>query len=769
VTGYLLIRELLMLAVVLAFGAGLMALVPAQERFTSRLALAPSAGVALASGILLTVNLVVPLRHAFWFVGLPAAIVSAVLVARSGIRRPPLREIIAVGMVLAVGLGAGSYALVERNSPGPVGYGIFDAPGYITYAQGYESYTSGSPLLDNMSTTDHKWRKPEEAGAKWGADWNISQTYGFGYRWQHTASNTINSVASGAAGWAPWTLATSLIIVLLAIGALGTYALAGYLGAGLIARTLAGFMYAGPLVYVAGMDGSEGLVAGLAAAPSVLVLTALFFERPTVRTAALFGAVIGGLQAVYPEMTPAVLGGLALAAIVRFGLPVARRRLPPSSLLPLAKFLPVAVGAGVLVGLRALPWTWQYLVAGGYNKVSGGLVPYNMAVQYLPGWIYQTREFYSFAFANPAGANQTLVGIILPLALMLISAAALILSSRARWLAGIFVAVVVQAWWASHSLDCAYCVQRSLLVLGPLLPALLLTGASLLMRRGGRTRDGVLVVGALAAVAIVSTTIHTQQRMREGLTVTPRALQAATEATGKIGRTTLLEGWGTIPFASWVYGPSSYAALSETTPRVSVVTPYIEYGGLAYIDTRPASDPAWTPYYDTVLTRLGGVTFPGRRTLAQYQPYTIQERARPFDVTIATGVASDMPEHEPLGAAYIHAPGHVLGFDQLPLKFWIAAETHGVAYISFRLQGVLPNINVTAPKGVTHVQSSRPGPDAIDICARVKSRAATREVGFTVTPQVGLEAPPLRLYEQAPQPNRDIRLMSVAASPKPCG
>jgi hypothetical protein len=418
-----------------------------------------------------------------------------------------------------------------------------------------------------------------------------------------------------------------------------------------------------------------------------------------------------------------------------------------------------------------VPWTWQYFVGGDYNAFKGSFVPYNMGISYIPGWLYQTREFYSFAFAHPEGAEQTLVGVVLPLAMMVVSAAALVLSRRARWLAGIFLAVVLQAWWAHEALggSCAYCVQRSLLVLGPLLPALTLAGASLLMARGGRTRDAVLVLGALATVAVGSTTIATQKRMREGLVVTPRALQSTTQEAGQIGKTTLLEGFGTTPFASWIYGPTGYGALTESVDRLSVVTPYNDWGGMSYIDVRPKGDPAWTPDYETVLTRLGGVSFPGRKTVFQDQPYAVQQRAHPFDITPATGLGTDMPEHDPLGAAYVQREDKQLGLFQGPLRFWIAADDDRPSYVRFRLQAAGPlDMGVGATKGVGKVYASRPAADAVDICARATGRGDTREVEFSILPQPGFVLPPLRKFEQAWQPAHDIRLSSVAATTTPC-
>ncbi|HEV7751703.1 MAG TPA: hypothetical protein VGO71_09170 [Baekduia sp.] len=766
-TTYLLVRELAILAIATAFGAGFMALVHRDDLAGWRVALAPSAGTAIASGLFMTLNLFVPLRHALWFVVLPVALLSVWLVRRSGLRRPPVRELAAMGLVLVVALGAGSYALVKRDSAGPVGYGIFDAPGYITFARGFEVDTQAHPLLDTLAGSGLVWRTPKYDKVAWGETWDLSARYGYGYRWQHTSSNTLNAVASGGIGWAPWTLATALIIAMLATGALGAFGLAGYLGAGPVARTLAGILYSGPLVYTVGMDGSEGLIAGLAVVPSVLVMTIVAFRHPTRRNAALAGALIGGLQAVYPEVLPAVLGGMLLTGAVAFGWPVLRKRQPLSHLTRVLKLLPIATATALLVGLRTLPWTWQYLVGGGYSGYKDSLVPYNMGLKYIPGWLYQTREFYQFAFAHPAGGLQTAIGIVLPVALMLISVAAFVYSDRARWLGGVLLAVVLQAYWASHSFGCAYCVQRTLLILGPLLPALLLTGASLLMKRGGRVRDGVLIVVTFGLVAFASTTIAAQQRMREGLVVAPHALQAATVTAGKLKSTVLLEGMDTLPYSAWLEGPTAYAALTETNPRVSVVNLFQQYGGLAYIDPRFKGHPSWTPEYETVVSRFGSVKFPGRTLVRDTAPYVVQRRAHPFDVTIASGVATDQFEHDPGGAAWVQSPGERLGFHQEPLRFWIAADNDQPSYLRFRLNGP-PGVDARAVSGLTGAVGSGSKDGRLDFCARVTSTAATRRVQLAVTPETPPFGPPLRRFENAPVPAKTINVDSLSATSKPC-
>jgi hypothetical protein len=767
-TSFLLVRELTLLAIFCAFGAGLMALLPRVDLRGGRLALAPSAGLAIGTGLLLTINLVLPLRHAWLFAVVPAAFISYKLVKRARLRRPPLRELAGIAIVLAVALGSGSYALDKRDSPGPVGYGIFDAGGYTTFVQGYERHTSRDPLLKvNLEGS------AASSGVRpldWGQPWDLSERYGWAYRWQHAGSLTTASAAAGFGGWAPWTMIGALVAALMATGALGVYGLAGMLGAGPAARTLAGLLYAGPLVLTAGMNGSVGLLAGLATLPAMLVGVIAAFERPTRRTALIAGALVGGEQAVYPEILPALIGGLLIAAFLRFGLPILRGRATRASLLPVLRALPWAVGAGLLIGLRAVPWTWGYLVDDHYSQFRDSLVPYQIGVRYIPGWLYQTREFYSFAFLKPAGFIQTLVGIVLPLALMGISAAAFVYSRRARWLGGILIAVALQAWWAKHSFGCAYCVERSLLITAPLLPALLVTGASLLAARGGRGRDVVIVAGSLAAVAIGATAITVQQRIREGASFVPRTLQTATQAAGNLKATTLLEGFGSMPFSSWLMEPTAYAALTESgVPRVAAVPNYDEWGGLAYFGIRHDVDnPAWTPTYQTVMSRFGSAEFPGRTPITAAPPFFVSQRAHPFDVTIAAGVATDQPDHDPGGVPWVQPPGTQVGRVQQPLVFWVSAESPKRAFLRVRIAGPA-GLKVVDAAGLGKVRTRRNKSGTIDVCARLKDMGATRRAVFNVNPEPPLLGPPLRRYENAPQPAMTTRIVRVAATEKPCG
>jgi hypothetical protein len=287
------------------------------------------------------------------------------------------------------------------------------------------------------------------------------------------------------------------------------------------------------------------------------------------------------------------------------------------------------------------------------------------------------------------------------------------------------------------------------------------------MVRGGLLRDAVLVLGAGAAVAVVSTTLATQQRVREGMIVAPRTLQTATDAADRLDRTTLLEGFDSMPFGSWLYEPTSYAALASRVPRLSVVSTYNEYGGFSYLATRPPDHPAWTPGYETVVTRFGSVRFPGRRLVRSLPPYFVEQRAHPFDTTIAAGVAADQPEHDPGGVAWVQSPGQQMGLNQEPLRLWIAAEQPQTAYLHLRLVGPR-GVTAAALEGLSKLRLSHADPQTLDVCARIDGTDSTRRVALSVQPASGPLASPLRKFETAPTPAKTISVDSVAATTKRC-
>lgn len=249
--------------------------------------------------------------------------------------------------------------------------------------------------------------------------------------------------------------------------------------------------------------------------------------------------------------------------------------------------------------------------------------------------------------------------------------------------------MLLQAFWFSSELDCSYCAQRSLLVLSPVLPALLVAGAAMLLRRyGQRGRDAVVAIITVAVVAVASTALAAQQRVREGAVIAPTALSGLDAMLERVDRPLLLEGYSSVPYASWLLNPTTYSAATQaTTQRLSVVADYNEFGAFSYMGSRPFPHPSWMPGYGYVLTRLGSVEQPGRGNVLGAAPYLLQRRARPFDATIAGGVASDSIDRDPGGAAWVQAPTVQAGLQVQPLEFRIAAERPGPEFLRLRLLG----------------------------------------------------------------------------------
>jgi hypothetical protein len=148
-------------------------------------------------------------------------------------------------------------------------------------------------------------------------------------------------------------------------------------------------------------------------------------------------------------------------------------------------------------------------------------------------------------------------------------------------------------------------------------------------------------------------------------------------------------------------------------------------------------------------------------------PYVVQRRAHPFDVTIASGVATDQFEHDPGGAAWVQSPGLRLGFKQEPLRFWIAADDDRPSYLRFRLVGPV-GLDAKPVSGLADTLATGSEEGRLDFCGRVTNTGPTRRVQFAVTPETPPFGPPLRRYENAPMPAKTINIDSLSATTKPC-
>jgi hypothetical protein len=729
----LFIRELVMFASVFAVGLGPALMLRTGERtLTSRVALAPGFGLALLSGVLMTVNFFVPLRDAFVPVVVSLSAAGLALAWRAArrdgeplsLRRLPARGAVAVAVVGLVAAGVGNYVPHHNVTIAPIGFGIFDAPGYITFIEGFESRTNDEPATE----TPADWPTPKWDDEAWSAPWDLAQRYGWGYKFQHTSSDTVPAIAAGLGGWAPWTMLVAFMVVLLATGALGAFGLAGVIGARGAPQLLAGLAYPGSLVFTAMNDGSQGLMAGLAVLPVLAAATILAFRAPSKRAAVLAGIAYGGLQAVYPELLAAAVLGMGITLVVLLMLAWRRRKRVPitrATVRSTAGLLLLAGVTGLLTSPRTLPWTYDYVAAGNYKELAKSVIQYNMELQFLPGWLLQTREFYTFAFA--------------------------------------------QALVTASSLDCSYCAQRTLFALAPIVPALLAGGLWALMRSGGRARDLGVALGTLAVCAIAVTSWSAIQRMKDGVVAMPsnRLEKLAEHVRSDTSGGIALEGFDAVPLASWLELPLTYNVVKQAKPqRISLVADENQYGGLSYYGARPADAPSWNPDYQWVLSRIGGFDH-SRTEVFRQGPISLQRRVEPFDVLVAKGVAVDQQYLDSAGVPWVQSfPGPQLGLQQKPLTFWVAAHSPKTAYVRFRLLG--EGVSVKRQPGMVR---TRPDATTLHVCMPAAGPSEKRVMTFEVSPQT----PPLtqptrtvRTHENAQSPAKTIQLNKLGATEQPC-
>lgn len=774
---FLFVRELVFLAVLTLIGSGFAAQLRRDLPGFVRWTLAPGFGLAAAMALLVTVNFFVPLRHAFWFALLPLGIASAAWAVwterRRGTRLPSLRRR-SLGLDLAVAATLLVAALLVLNRPldgrfstGPVAYGIFDAPNYVNYAEGFQRFTNDKPFSDILYPFLQR-RYDREA---WGRAWNLTQRMGWGYKWQHASSSTVPAALAGPFGWPPWQLQSAYSLVLVMIAALGA---AGLARAVVPTRRwpslLAGLAGGGPLLFQLWVDGAQGLISGVALVPAFLVAAWQLVARPTLGRAALCGLVLAGISAGYAEVFPQAVGTLGLLGL---GQVVAARTERRGAALRLLGFGALALVFAVLLSPRSAIWLGEAVGRQlGDAQALIAITPrglYDMSIRGLPAWLTQTREFYDIAFLRPGGAWFTIVGIGLPLALLAGFAVAALRLPRARILLAWAVVACAQSLYSSVSLDCSYCVQRTLLTLAPVAAAGVWVGLyALTVLHGGRLGrlargGGAFVLAGLAIAATASTMRVVVERAGEAVMAEPQ-MRSAMDAVSRVDGTITLEGFGSVPYESWAELPMWYQAASESTSRrLSTPAAYNDYAGFWYTQVRPPGHPAYTPDYSYVLTRTAGLDS-GRRVIYRQGPFALARRASPFDVAVARGVVVDTARRDPLGIPWVQRPNNRISLHAGPLTFWVSALSPRPVRLAMVLGGP-PGLRVLAP-GVRQ----RPFPlGRVLACMPVRGRGRLRIATARVLPVPPEMGPPLAPpYDPVPSPAKTVSLQAVRATGGTC-
>jgi hypothetical protein len=621
----------LMLSVVTAIGAPAASFLPDDLQPPARWALAPAIGLAASICLLTSLNWWLPARTVLW-VGLLPALLVALAVAwrrrdRLRVRASHLAVIVLLALVVAAGFTA---PLAYQHAFGPGGYQVWDGPNYASLQTG---------LTYNAVTDD-----------KFGPDWSLSVFNGeflgpHNPLHQQIGYDSVAATVDAAAHLSPVKTQVAFMIALVVIGALGAY------GAFLVllphhrwAALLAGALYAGPVVLQLVLDGSEGALAGISHILPMLALGLLALRPASGKApAVLFAIVAASAAASYPVYFLALMGAAGLIWLVTIARQLydgSGRPRGPRALSALRGLLLVAALIAVAAPFafhRSLPY-WKLLIKGGGEV--GGLPTFDLPLPTLPGYVLGTREFYYLPHLSDVNVRQWIFADILPFLIVGLLVFAFV-RIRALWPVGVLALVLLLESYGVSRSDCSYCLQRSLLPLGPL-SGFALAAATVAIATSALPPRRLLATAIGTALLVV--TWHTDgsllRRGAIGAYFMPKAVHSVLDDADKHPGPVLIEGF----MASFDAPGELPAALLAADgggdrpggPRLSVLVETNDYSGLAYLTAPHPSGPEFAPNYRTVITRLGTVRTQ-RRTVRRSGGLAVQERTRAFDVTAENG------------------------------------------------------------------------------------------------------------------------------------
>jgi hypothetical protein len=740
-------RELPLLALFAAIGAGPVTLLHPRTSGAARLALAPAYGLAIALCVMMTVTWRVPADDCAWL--LPLVAVGSLVIAwrvrpqsdeLRGAKPGPLELAQILLVIVAIAYSFGN-PLVARDSVGPVGQDVSDAAGYIATQDGlrtqslHHAASAAGPALTS--------RQPDLTLAYW-------QDYATGY--QEYGFDTVAAGADELLGLGGSQTFDPFLVVLLTVIALGAFAAVRELaGRRTWAAPLAGVLIGGPFWIQLFMDGSEGALSGLALLIP-LALAGLAALRDGRRTDfVLLALLAAGLQTAYPLFV-APLAVAAALVLIGVGVRSHRagtldRRVVRYACLALLAILLLAIAFTPVAFARNVRY-WHAVASGGLKSTYATLPIYYLPARLVPSWLLQTRWLYLL----PARLTRDTVAASVLAPLVIALAVGYAVRRRPVLLAVLALiavtALLADITWVDYR--CAYCVDRNLLVDAPLLSTAFALGIGLLAAAGGLRLLAALVATAIAAIATYNQ-VHTGHLwIKQVAFAFDSQTRAVISHVPRLGPLQLaLEGFSQTVGAASIENPTVYAAAryaAGSTPSIDPDSP--DYGGFAYMTT-PQFGPQLDPGYRYVLTRVDGVAT-ARRTVFRDGPVALQQRVDRLDVLLVSGYGTTFARFDPSGTAWIQGPLHLLvagGHPGEPVNVRLLAQVTGAATAS----------------GTT---VSRHGPD-LSVCTTVNGGLVRR---LTVPFKVHLvkQNPPRGLTYGVPPPPHGLRLASVRATPGGC-
>jgi hypothetical protein len=359
----------------------------------------------------------------------------------------------------------------------------------------------------------------------------------------------------------------------------------------------------------------------------------------------LLAILIGAQLTVYPlyliiyvVLAAVVLAGLAVQTLRTGGALRPQVRPLATGIVTLAV---LSVGFDLVGTVRDVRY-FRLLLGGGLAVPRVG---FKLTPSILPGWIFQTREFWLMPPLSHADAKQWFLGAVLPAVFF-----AFVVYGLIRRRIGLLLVVLgcvcgLVAYYAFASQQkCTYCGERDLLPLTPIVAVLIGVGlASMLTSR--RVLTKALAVGGAALIIVAvgqRTRIELTRFAHDSYFLDSGNRTLLSQLPDHPGRVEE-EGYGLSVFAQ-AEQPLVYSLIEERTggsasivlgSDVGNATQYLDYGVTRF------TGPQFDPEYRFVLTRLGGVKTDRRTVAVAGDGLALEKRTTALDITPYGGL--DLP------------------------------------------------------------------------------------------------------------------------------
>ncbi len=736
-----------MLALLAALGSGPATYLGRGFTKSMRISLAPVLGLCLGTCVFTSTLWFSPARFTYWLLP-PLAMASlTVALVRSRTHRAARRDesgrpasgrlqavtrsgyldaasLVLICLVISAPL---NYTLHERHSVGPTGFEVWDSFAFTAEAD--------AAVNDSIHAAEGELNRYGQ---------NFAQQYyaGIAHFEQQLDAVPLSANVNELLGLGSTDTQTLFLIVFLISGGLGAFGAIRYAAPKPFwVASLGGMLFAGPFFLQLISDGSQPSTCGLTLILPILAVGADALKKPRLASLAVFALLISGLLALYPLFVPGI--AITIAAILLFCAVRARR----NGSLTGPELLRGGAAVGFVVVLSAclnlVAFTrdvqyWRTVLKGGWYLT--GYPQYHLSISVVPGWLLQTREFYSLTGLGNASAKELLLGVLLPIVFIGVIAFGVKLSRAGLVLIALLAVYALMGYYESAAHKCSYCTDRALLPVAPVCIGLLAIGIAAIATRPGRWSRwmGAAIAVLLLAAVAQRTRIERVRFSDQGYfmeAANAALLQHLPQGKGSLD----IEGYGQDPGKA--PGEEEFVYLlgfERSHNHVSVPSEYTDYAGLAYLAGAKPTNPQFDPKYRYVLTRFGGLAT-GRRVIARSGSLALEERAGSLDATLVSGVAVPPVRLDAQGLAWV----------QGPLHFIVTGAPAGTAWVSLRFQASEP-VSIPAQAGV---QARILKGGAVVACAQAIGSSAIKRAAISLSFPLAPGATPNELFpiENPPQ------------------